>query len=453
MTIYTLLLYLFIAAIALLLTLGYGHSKLRKDSVYHPLAWFIQYFLSALMLVSGVVKALDPLGTAYKMKDYFIEFTQQGLPFMDIMIKLALPFSLLTIIFELVVGLCLLVGVGGKKTLWANLGMMLFFTFLTGFNYLTGFTPKAMGDEAAVGLIEFSKWAAFSDNNIRITDCGCFGDFLKLKPVETFVKDIFFTILSFALLAMSFKVKDILPNKKNIRTGYVVLSIAASTLFCFMNFYFNEPMVDFRPFKEGTNLPKAIAECEAHSPKVEMIFVYKNNATGEVAQFDAKSLPDASQWTYQSRIDNILDPGCDSKVKELKQFPEILDYKAFDELKASEGYALLVVSSEPTKGDKAAFAQISKVAQEAAKLNIPAYGLYFNIDDANNDGNREDDIDKFRHDNQLPVDFRFGDEKLVLTISRANPGLLLIKDGVILKKYHHKHIPSDFASMKAAQQF
>lgn len=451
MTIYTLLLYLFIAAIGLLLLLGYGHSKLRKDSVYHPTAWFIQYFLSALMLVSGLVKALDPLGTAYKMKDYFIEFGQQGLPFMDLMIKLALPFSLLTIIFELVVGLCLLFGVGGKKTLWANLGMMLFFTFLTGFNYLTGFTPKAMGEEAAVGLIEFSKWTAFSDNNIRITDCGCFGDFLKLKPVETFVKDIFFTILSIALLGMAFKVKELLPNKKAIRTGFVVFAIFISTLFCFMNFYFDEPMVDFRPFKEGTNLPKAIEECEANSGKVEMIFVYKNNTTGEVAQFDAKSLPDASQWTYQSRIDKVLEVGCDSKVKELKQFPEILHYQDFEELKASDGYSLLVVSSEPTKGNKEAFIKIASLAQQAAKLHIPTYGLYFNIDDANNDGSREDDLDKFRHDYQLPIDFRFGDEKLVLTISRANPGLLLIKDGVILKKYHHRHIPVDFASMKAGQ--
>ena len=451
MTIYTLILYLFIAAVAMLLTLGYGHSKLKKHSVHHPVAWFIQYFLSALMLVSGLVKALDPLGTAYKMKDYFIEFGQQGLPFMELMIKMALPFALFTIIFELVVGLCLLVGVGGKKTLWANLGMMVFFTVLTGFNYLTGFTPKAMDNQAAVSLIEFSKWAAFNEANIRITDCGCFGDFLKLKPVETFVKDIFFTILSIILLGMSFKIKELLPDNKNIRKAYVVLATLVSTLFCFMNFYFNEPMVDFRPFKEGTNIPEAIAACEANSPKVEMIFVYKNNATGEIAQFDAKSLPNHSEWTYQTRIDKVLDPGCDSKIKELKQFPEILDYKAYDDLKACEGYALLVISSEPTKGDKNAFKKIANLAHEAAKLNIPSYGLYYNIEDANNDGSREDDLDKFRHELQLPVDFRFGDEKLVLTISRANPGLLLIKDGVIVKKFHHKHIPNDFNSLKAAQ--
>ena len=146
------------------------------------------------------------------MKDYFTEFDAQSLPLMDLMQANAVPFSVFMLVLELVLGACLIIGLGRKITTWTTLAMMLFFTFLTGFNYLTGYTSKV----DAVSFIEFSKWEAFSDENIRITDCGCFGDFIKLKPIETFIKDIIFTLLSLFLVINTSKLKELVSGDAKI---------------------------------------------------------------------------------------------------------------------------------------------------------------------------------------------------------------------------------------------
>jgi uncharacterized membrane protein YphA (DoxX/SURF4 family) len=453
MTIYTLILWLLLAAAALTASLGYGHSKLRKDNTMHLTAWFVQYFIGSLMIFSGLVKAVDPMGTGYKMKDYFVEFKAQGLPLMDFMVDMSLPFAIFMIVFELVIGICLIFGVGGKKTLFGNLAMMIFFTVLTGFNYLTGFTPKGATADLNVGIFQFSQWAAFDNNNIRISDCGCFGDFLKLKPIETFLKDILFTGLSIYIYGVAYKMKEILPATPKVRNSFVAVVTLLVTWFCFANFYFNEPMVDFRPFYEGVNTVTAKAECKKNAPKKEITFTYNNKATGKNEDFLATALPtnigDTTAWKYVGRRDKEISEGCKSKITEFTQFPELDDYSQYDELAKSDGYALVIVTSHPQKGNKDAFARIAKIAKEASEAKgIPAYGLYYHVEDENKDGQTDDDLEKFRHDMQLPVDFRFGDEKLVLTISRANPGLLLMHKGTILKKWHHRHIPADFAALK-----
>lgn len=452
MTVYTLVLYLMLSGAALTALLGYGHSYLRKDNVYQPFAWFVQYFIGSLMIFSGLVKAVDPMGTGYKMKDYFIEFKAQGLPLMDFMKDMSLPFAVMMIVFELVIGFCLIFGVGSKKTLFGNLAMMIFFTLLTGFNYLTGFTPKGETADAAVGIFQFAKWAAFDDNNIRISDCGCFGDFIKLKPLETFLKDIVFTGLSIWLYGQAFKIKELLPSTGRIRQIFVAVATLGTTYFCFANFYFNEPMVDFRPFYEGVNVVQAKADCKANAPKKEMTYVYKNKKEGKDEQFLSTALPadigDTSKWAYVTRKDKEISEGCKSKITEFGQFPEIEDYTQFDELAKSNGYAFLLVTALPKEGNIDAFKRVATIAKAANESGIPTYGLYFNIPDENKDGQTDDDLEKFRHDMQLPVDFRFGDEKLVLTISRANPALILFHKGTILKKWHHRHIPADFVGIK-----
>lgn len=451
MTVYTLVLYLMLSGAALTALLGYGHSYLRKDNVYQPFAWFVQYFIGSLMIFSGLVKAVDPMGTGYKMKDYFIEFGQQGLPLMEFMQKMSLPFAVMMIVFELVIGFCLIFGVGSKKTLFGNLAMMIFFTLLTGFNYLTGFTPKGETADAAVGIFQFAKWAAFDENNIRIKDCGCFGDFIKLAPIETFLKDVVFTGLSIWLYGQAFKIKELFPSTGRIRQIFVAVVTLATTYFCFANFYFNEPMVDFRPFHENANLPKAKADCKANPTKTEMTFVYNNKKEGKEVQFLATAMPadigDTSKWAYVTRKDKILAKGCDSKVKEF-EFPEIEDYTQFPELAKSNGYAFLVVCFNPQYGDAEAFKRISTITKAASEIGIPAFGLYNSMGEATNDEERATLLEKFRHDMQLPVDFRGADDKLVLTISRANPGLILFHKGTILKKWHHRHIPNDFVGIK-----
>lgn len=436
MTVYTLFLYIGITALVLTATLGIGHSKLKEHPTTHPFQWFLQYFVGSLLIFSGLVKAVDPLGTAYKMKDYFTEFEIQGLPFMDVMHDNALPFSFIMLVLELVLGASLILGLGRGRTTWTNLAMMLFFTFLTGFNYMTGYTSKA----EQVGILQFGQWEAFSDANIRITDCGCFGDFLKLKPIETFVKDIILSGMSFFLLLGTHRLKEILPREKkvgplNLRTWIMLGLIVATSWFCLQNFYFNKPMVDFRPFAATMDLRAAKEACEADQPVVETSYVYKNKDTGEEMKVLSKEIadpkyqklwqPDASGamiWENQPDLmrTEVIKEGCSSQIQYF-EFPEILE---------ESNYNFLVVAGNLEKTDLGAFKKISKVASTAEKKGIKTRALYYYIGKG---GEGEGDpLDVFRHKVDGAYDFMSADDKLIKTIIRANPGLVLLKDGKVV---------------------
>lgn len=438
MTVYSLFLYIGIAAVALTAVLGVGPAKIKKLPVIHPFVWLIQYFLGSLLIFSGLVKGVDPLGTAYKMKDYFTEFDIQGLPFMDLMHEYALPFTLIMLVLELALGVFLILGLGQRKTTWTTLLIMLFFTVLTGFNYLTGYTSK--GDQ--INILDFDNWEAFSEGNIRITDCGCFGDFMKLTPLETFVKDIILTIMGIILAMSTDKLKELLPREKkvaglNVRTWVGWAVIAVSTWFCFQNFYLDKPYVDFRPFAEGLDLRTAKAECEADAPVVETIFIYKNKETqeekeinsAEIAQYpylwETKDAAGENVWEIQSdrTKSKTIKKGCDSQIQYFN-FPEVLDNK---------NYNFLVVGGNLDKADKAAFKKISALAAKAEKDGYQTLALYYYAG--------KQTVDEFRQEVNGAYEFQTADDKLLKTIVRANPGLLLLKDGKVIKKWHHKKIP------------
>lgn len=435
-TIYELFMYVGAFALILTLLLGYGHSKIKGEVARHPFSWFVQYFLGGLLIFSGFIKGVDPLGTAYKMQDYFTEFGSQGLPMMDTMHEYALPFSVAMLVLELTLGACLILGIGGRKTTGITLLLMLFFTFLTGFNYLTGYTDKSTG----VALYEFGKWGAFSDNNIRITDCGCFGDFMTLTPLATFIKDILYTGLGIFLFISAYRLKEILPRSGTVRTLAVVGLMGGSLFFCLNNYYLELPMIDFRPFKEGTDLNQAKADCDANPGETRVHYVYQNKKTGKTVEVNDLELvkpankhlwtPDPvsgeKEWEAlkeQTSYETIVE-GCNSQIKYFENY-EVLEQK---------GYQFLVLAKDLDKADKEAFKKIGANAAIAEKEGIPTRAMYNFIG--------EQSIDEFRQEVNGAYDFETADDKLIKTIVRANPGLVLLKDGVVIKKWHHKHIPT-----------
>ncbi len=164
MTIYTL--FGSIGVIALLTTIV---TQLSNKTQSWPVSFF-RFFVGFLLIFSGVVKAIDPVGTAIKMEEYFDIF-HEYVPFLGflwtILAHNALVFSVFMIVLEIFLGFGFVLGVYRKFTLWASIGMMVFFTALTGFSHITG----------------------------KVTDCGCFGDFIKLVPKTSFFKDIILTVM------------------------------------------------------------------------------------------------------------------------------------------------------------------------------------------------------------------------------------------------------------------
>src|SRR5690606_2551105 len=139
-------------------------------------------------------------------------------------------------VLEILIGLTLLTGLWKRFTAWAFFLIILFFTVLTGFTYLTGFIPTSSN------FFAFSEWGAFAKTNMRVTDCGCFGDFIKLDPRTSFLKDVFLLIPAIYFL---FKYRGFIEIFKPKTQKLLVLSLTLATiLFCFRNIYMDEPITD-----------------------------------------------------------------------------------------------------------------------------------------------------------------------------------------------------------------
>ncbi|MEM0993138.1 MAG: DoxX family protein, partial [Bacteroidota bacterium] len=300
-----------VAIAALILTVIVALSKQREKNL---LISYLQNFCGALFVFSGFVKAMDALGTAYKMEQYFAEFESTFsntwfsflAPLFPLLSEYAITFSVVVIVFEIVLGIMLLIGAARKFTSWAFFLLVAFFTFLTGFTYLTGYVPGeeivlAKDAEGTVqkifvsdfaeqeGLVaqdtitphffNFNSWSEYKESNMKVTDCGCFGDFLKLKPKTSFFKDIFLLIPAILFLFFSNQMHQFFkPAGRALILG---LSTIGLTVYSLSNYVWDLPHTDFRPFKKGVNVAEQKAyEAEATAVKV-IGYTLTNKKTGE----------------------------------------------------------------------------------------------------------------------------------------------------------------------------
>jgi uncharacterized membrane protein YphA (DoxX/SURF4 family) len=278
MTIVTLMMYIGVVALLISLVQIFG-LRIHKSMMMT----FWQNFTGVLFLFSGWVKAVDPMGTAFKMEDYFAEFNTTFAdtamsfiaPLFPFLSQYSLAFSIFMIIFEIILGLMLLMGSRPKWTAWLFFGLVLFFTFLTGFTYLTGYVPSD------ANFFDFGKWGPYKASNMRVTDCGCFGDFIKLEPRISFYKDLFLMIPAIYFLWRSKDVHQIFTQRR--RNVILGLSTVLLLLYCVYNFYWNEPHVDFRPFRNGVNIAEVKKQEIAAANAVKVLAMkMKNKKTGEI---------------------------------------------------------------------------------------------------------------------------------------------------------------------------
>lgn len=469
---------------ALIITLLLNYYKKVKS---WPVSYF-QNFSGVLFLFSGLVKAVDPLGTAYKMEQYFAEFENTFAetamsflaPLFPFLSSFATSFSVIMIVFEIVLGVMLLLGNRLKLTSWLFMGLVGFFTVLTGFTYLTGYVPQG------VNFFEFGKWASYDANNMKVTDCGCFGDFLKLEPKISFFKDLFLLIPAFIFIFGYKKMHQLFtPGTRMAAAG---ITLAAITLMCFSNFYWNIPKQDFRPFRVGADVAeiKRVEEEAAGNVKV-IAYDLTNKNTGEKVnlpydQFlkQYKDYP-KEEWEYQQiKSEPTIEP---TKISDFA-VADVEGNDVTDELLNHEGYSVMVVCYK-LKGDsdsqdvvktenitemdtvyneekvmsileKVVGTKEVKVREEVyewdksyqqpfiEKVNpfmeaAEAAGLkVYAIAGAAGKNKIED----FRHATQTAYPFYEADDILLKTIVRSNPGIVLWKDGQIVNKWHHKKLPS-----------
>lgn len=358
---------------------------------------FSRIFVGLLFIISGLIKLNDPVGFSFKLAEYFGE-TVLNLP---ILIPFALAIAVGIVIFETVLGFMLLIGFKTKFTIGSLLLMIVFFTFLTFYS------------------------AYFN----KVTDCGCFGDALKLTPWQSFTKDI---VLLFFILIVFFNKKLIQPFfSTKIQNVLVLISIGLCAFFGY--WVLNHlPLKDFRAYKVGTNIQKGM-EIPEDAPKsvVEMIFIYDVNGVNQ--EFTDKNLSDIPEGaTFVDRIDKVIVQGYVPPIHDFSMEKDAEDHK--EEL-LEEPKLLVFVTYDLAQSDKKGMAKLEKINQEAQAKGYKVIGMTASL---------EDEITKAKKEFGLTFDFYFCDAITLKTIERANPSIVVLEKGTIVQKLHY----NDSADLK-----
>lgn len=343
---------------------------------------------------SGFVKAVDPIGTQIKFGDYF---EAMGL---DFLIPAALTFSIILNAAELVVGIALLINLLPKISSWGALAFMVLFTPLT-------------------------LWLAVAN---PVTDCGCFGDAIKLTNWETFGKNVILLILALFLFFNREKLTSSYSIKKS-RIQLIPIFVAVFS-FQFHNLT-NLPLIDFRPFKKGVNLREATTIPEGAKKDVyETVLFYKNLKTGENKKFTMENIPyeDTLTWEYDTTITELISKGYEPPIHDF--FLTDLDGNDRTELILSNiktSYILILHNFE--EGVKNLDISIEEIAKYAKDNKINFYCFTAT-------GNKE--INKYK--NFLPENIIVctGDYKMLKTFVRKNPSFVIIENAVIKEKVPFK---------------
>ncbi len=396
------------AAIAFVMTI-LGKFLLKQQNIAIN---FLRYFVGVWFVFSGVVKAIDPTGTAIKMEEYFEIFEKYvpALTFLwKIMAEQALAVSVLMIVLEIYLGIALILGTWKKSTIWLLVLLIAFFTFLTGFSAKTG----------------------------KVTDCGCFGDFIKLAPVQSFYKDVFLTALILIILFGQKSIKEILPKKIN-KAALLLLTLAA-VVFTFRNIYY-EPIKDFRPYLVGTSIPDCLKLPPNAKPyKYENTFIYKNKKSGEVKEFKNSWPQDMDNWTFVDRKDVMIQKGDDPKCKDFA----IKDANGGDNSSSffeEEEYILFIIIPDLKKVCDKGFDKIKPIAEAAEKEGKYVYILT---------GSIISDVEAYEKKHNAHFEIYNADATPLKTIMRSNPGLLILKKGVIAGKFHYNELSTYDALKKS----
>lgn len=349
-------------------------------------------FVGILFIISGFIKLNDPLGFSYKLQEYF-SAEVLNLPFLE---PYALAISVFVVVFEVVLGVFLLIGYKPKFTLWSLLLMIVFFTFLT-------------------------FYSAYFD---KVKDCGCFGDALKLTPWESFTKDV---VLLALILIIFFGRKYISPFFNPIVTN----SIAALSLILSLAFGYHVlmhlPSIDFRAYKIGDNLLENMST-PPDAQKAVQEFTWTFDVDGEQQTIVTDGSYPNVKGTYV---------GVETRIVEEGFQPSILDFSIesqdedFTEYYLNAERLLMLVSYNLETAEKEGLLKLKAISDEALQKGYTVIGLSASGDDVKN---------RIKQEYDLRFEFFICDEKALKTVVRSNPGALQLEKGTVQQKVHWNDI-------------
>ena len=348
------------------------------------------------LIFSGYVKAIDPLGTQYKIQDY-LSAAGIGNILPD---WIVLAFSIGLAALEFSLGVFVLLAIRRRQSSKVACCLMTVMTLIT-------------------------IWIAIAD---PVKDCGCFGDAIVLSNTQTLVKNIILLGCAWMLVLYPTECMRILPKKAqwiiiNITVIFILLSSIWSLYYL--------PPIDFRPYHIGANIKKGMEIPEgAEMPQFETTFIMEKD--GQRKEFSLENYPD-STWTF-----------IDSKTIQTKEgyTPPIHDFSIEDrktgvnitsQVLNDKGFTFLLISPHLEKADDSNFGEIDQIYEFAQEQGCKMYCLTASGDQA---------IQRWIDMTGAEYPFCNTDEITLKTIIRSNPGLVLIKDATIIGKWSHNDLPN-----------
>ncbi|MBR1786313.1 MAG: DoxX family protein [Paludibacteraceae bacterium] len=366
---------------------------MKKNPFAYWSAVISRFLLAITFVFSGFVKAIDPLGTVYKIEDYLKAFGG----FFDMLMPLAEPAAICLICFEFLLGIALLFGVRNNLTGWFALLMMLVMTPLT--LYLAIKNP--------------------------VSDCGCFGDAIILTNWQTFGKNVVLLVLVIVFLCT----KKYLHNFLKPLAEWIITLFALFFVCGWMTWTrLNLPLWDFRPYKVGNNIPELMSYPDDAEPDVyETTLIYSKN--GVEHRFTLQDYPkNDSTWTFVEQQSVLVKKGYEPPIHDFELIDE--DFNDLtDELLEEEQIVVFAVMYDLEKTKKQDLVRLQDLYEQCLRSGKRFYALT---------GSGQTVVEDIRTEIGTTYPFCFVDPVTLKTIVRANPGIVEIKEGTIINKWNFR---------------
>ncbi|MDR1673316.1 MAG: DoxX family protein [Bacteroidales bacterium] len=356
----------------------------------------ISRILSGIVFIfSGFVKGVDPLGYTYKIEDYLMAF---GVPSLS---SLAFPVSVLLCAAEFVIGVSLILRLRMREVAWAVLLFMALFTPLTFVLALTN----------------------------PVTDCGCFGDALILTNWQTFFKNI--PLLAMAIIVFAWR-KKFAPVYAPFTEWCCVAAIALTMVGISAYGYRHLPLLDFRPYHVGADIPQGMTVPEGMpADQYKSTFFYEKD--GVVKEFGEQDFPwDDSTWMYKDARHVLVQKGYQPPIHDFSITATGTGADITDEVLA-EDYVFLLIAYRLDQSNVAALHKANEIADFCRENGYGFYCLTSSL---------QEEAGEMKSAQGLSYDFCHTDGVTLKTIIRSNPGLVLLHRGTVIGKWHFNDMPT-----------
>jgi uncharacterized membrane protein YphA (DoxX/SURF4 family) len=377
--------------------------KDNKFNIPTSVTWFCRLAVGLLFIFSGLIKANDPLGFSYKLEEYFEVF---HLFFLS---AYALYFAIFLCALEMLLGFALLIGWQAVRVIWGLLLLIIFFGFLT---FYSAFFKV-------------------------VQTCGCFGDAIPLTPWQSFGKDMLLLALVLVLFVRRRAITSVISPQGGRRAFIVAVIVSFGVGIYTYNFL---PVLDFLPYKIGANIPEEMKTPPGALPdEYEITYHLKNKATGATktmtnTEYMKSNIWKDTNWEIKGEPESrLVKTGFTPKIRDLL-IQDAQGNNYTDELLGNPFYNLIIVAYNLNHTDTEALGRLNALA-----LNLTQN---FNTRTVLLTSNSPDDAKAFAKANHFAPEIFYCDGVPLKSMVRANPGVILMKNGVVVNKWHYHNVPS-----------